>query len=571
MADDPKREDIGKPVEKSLMQRAMAAIGVLRTGKLPEQWMGAGKPLEPIAQETAGRKWDYSFHRNTNNTPKADEGLTFQMLRNIADFYDPLRLVIETRKDQLASQTWTIKPKDKLKKEDARSIELVAMFRNPDGVNDWSDWLRLIMEDLLVLDAVAVYPRKTIGGRAFAFEVIDAATIKRVVDDAGRTPQSPAPAYQQILKGMPASDFTVGELVYRMRNQRTNRAYGFSPVEQVVNTVQIGMNRQMSQLQYFTEGTIPDAFAGLPNTWSMEQMKEFQDWFDDLMKGDAGKKRSVRFMPEETAKSYKETKAPPLKDLFDEWLMRLICYAFSIDPTPFIAQVNRSVAETTREQALQEGLMPLMNWVKNLVNFLLTTYCNAPDMEFCWEEEEAVGAVEQATILGIYVDKGIMDTDEARAKIGMEPREKEGEGGGAGTDIQATALNGTQITSMLSIVDSVAGKNIPPEAGKAIMTAAFPTTDPALIDSIFSSLKGFEKPEPVMPPAPTDQGGKPITGKQVQGAPPAKEGEVMPKEKPDKVEKSDSPDVFVDVGATTIHVHLDGVTKSETVQRIDNG
>lgn len=577
---EPTREEIGKPVSESLMQRVKAAIGIVM-GKAPsEQWMGAGQPLPAIAQETAGRKTDYAVFRNTTINPKTDEGITFAQLRAVAEAYDPLRLVIETRKDQLAGQTWIIKPKDKTKKDDPRAEALVALFACPDGEHEWSDWLRLIMEDLLVIDAVAVYPRKTIGGATYGFEVIDGATIKRVVDDSGRTPIKGV-AYQQILKGMPASDFEAGELVYRARNLRSNRFYGYSPVEQVVSTVQIGLNRQMSQLAYFTDGTVPDAFMGVPEGWDIAQIKEWQNYFDALMRGDPNKKRSIRFMAGDMAKTYKETKQPPLKDMFDEWLMRLICYAFSIDPTPFIAQVNRSVAETTREQALQEGLLPLMNWVKNLVNHLLKTYCDAPDMEFCWEEEEVVGAVEQATILGIYVDKGIMDSDEARAKIGMEPRATEGEldGGGAGTDIQATALNGTQISSMLAIVAEVAAKNLPPEAGKAIMTAAFPTTPKDLIDSIFSSLNGFEKPEPVMPPMAPGQGNVPPNAKQPSGAAP-KPGEEVPAEEVDekkKVEKVEvhihntiqPPDVFVDVGATTIHATVEGLTKSETIKRGD--
>ena len=40
---------------------------------------------------------------------------------------------------------------------------------------------------------------------------LTAATIKRVLDDHGRTPMPPAPAYQQVLKGMPAIDYTRDE------------------------------------------------------------------------------------------------------------------------------------------------------------------------------------------------------------------------------------------------------------------------------------------------------------------------------------------------------------------------
>ena len=45
--------------------------------------------------------------------------------------------------------------------------------------------------------------------------------------------------------------------------------------------------------------------------------------------------------------------------MYDEWLARVICYAFSVPASPFVAQVNRATSETMRMQATQEGLVPL--------------------------------------------------------------------------------------------------------------------------------------------------------------------------------------------------------------------
>jgi hypothetical protein len=60
-----------------------------------------------------------------------------------------------------------------------------------------------------------------------------------------------------------------------------------------------------------------------------------------------------------------EARQPPLKDQYDEWLTRIICYAFSVPVSPFVSQVNRATGETLRQQAAQEGLVPLKAWVKN--------------------------------------------------------------------------------------------------------------------------------------------------------------------------------------------------------------
>ncbi|MGH7033808.1 MAG: hypothetical protein ACREFL_08780 [Stellaceae bacterium] len=56
-----------------------------------------------------------------------------------------------------------------------------------------------------------------------------------------------------------------------------------------------------------------------------------------------------------------------MKDVFDEWLARVICFAFSIPPSALVAQVNRATAETAQDTALSEGLAPLQLWVKRLI------------------------------------------------------------------------------------------------------------------------------------------------------------------------------------------------------------
>ena len=85
--------------------------------------------------------------------------------------------------------------------------------------------------------------------------------IKRVLDVTGRTPLPPDPAYQQILKGIPAVDYSSDDLVYMMRNPRVSRIYGYSPVEQILTTVNIALRRQMSQLEHYTSGNVPEALA----------------------------------------------------------------------------------------------------------------------------------------------------------------------------------------------------------------------------------------------------------------------------------------------------------------------
>jgi phage portal protein BeeE len=404
-----------------MVARLVAGVRYVVTGD-KGSWFGPGQPMQPVAQDQArGRQFDFPFGANMRIQPRSGEAVTFEQMRALADGYDVLRLVIETRKDQMAKLRWTIKPRDEKKEPDQRCQDIAEFLRFPDQEHNWQTWLRMLLEDLLVLDAPVIYPRATVGGGLYALEPVDGGTIKRVIDATGRTPVAPDPAYQQVLKGLPAVDYSRDELIYAPRNVRTNRLYGYSPVEQIIMTVNIALRRQLFTLNYFTEGTVPDALAGVPSEWTTAQIQEFQTYWDLLLSDDQASRRKLKFVPGDIAKAFHEVKAPPLKDEFDEWLARIVCFAFSIAPTPFVKQQNRATAQTAHEASLQEGLAPLQNWVCDMMDLLLSKWFKAPDLHFAWYEEEATDPLEQAQINQIYVAAKVLHPDEVRADLGRDP------------------------------------------------------------------------------------------------------------------------------------------------------
>lgn len=379
--------------------------------------------MRPVAPQAEGRQFDYPFAFNTNVRPRQGESVTFEQLRNLADGYDLMRLIIETRKDQILSQPWTIKPKDAKAKRTPACDEVEAFLQSPDKEHTWNVWLRMLLEDLFVLDAPTIYPRKTRGGELYALEPVDGATIKRVLDQSGRTPLPPDPAYQQVLKGMPAVNYTREELIYAPRNPRTNRVYGYSPVEQVMTTVNIALRRQLHQMQFYTEGNIPEAMIGVPETWQPAQIQQFQEWWDAVLEGNTAKRRKAIFVPGGMDPTF--TKEGVIADKQDEWFARVVCFAFSISPTPFVQQVNRATAESSAETAKEEGLAPLMQWVKDLVNLIIVLWLKRTDVEFAWDKDEIADAKTRADVHKTYVDAQVLHPDEVRESLGMEPMTEE--------------------------------------------------------------------------------------------------------------------------------------------------
>lgn len=388
-------------------------------------WFGPGKTLAPVAPEdTEGRAFDFPTAYNLSIRPRAYEGITFEQLRAFADGYDLLRLVIETRKDQIESYDWNIVAKEGKTASDAEIEAAQAFFRRPDKEHPWRTWLRMLMEEIFVIDTACIYPRATRGGQLYSLELIDGATIKRVLDGHGRTPLPPDPAYQQILKGLPAVDYTREELIYRMRNPRASRVYGFSPVEQIIMTVQIAMRRQVHQLQFYTEGSVPEAISGVPESWSIDTLKQFQLYWDTLMEGNTAQRRHMKFVPFDASKMA-FPKQEALKDQFDEWLARIICFCFSISPTALVKETNRATAESVQEAAKMEGLLPLLGWLKDLLDFMLQEQCQFPNLEFKWDQEKGLDPVAMAGVHKIYLDAKVLTADEVREELGREPLTEE--------------------------------------------------------------------------------------------------------------------------------------------------
>lgn len=443
-----------------LFSKLMAGIQAFKAGFQGRQQAETAQPPwspgEPLKAATpAGTppvQWQYPWGYNLRNAPRPDEPISFAQLRALADNYDLLRLAIETRKDQMESLDWAIVPKNRKDKSRQAAIDAVTeLFRKPDRKLPFRRWLRALLEDVLVIDAPSIYVHRNRGGGVYSLDLVDGATIKPVIDQTGRKPAPPLPAYQQVLYGLPAIDLTTDELLYMPRNVRTHKVYGMGNVEQIIMTVNIALRRQCYQLGYYTEGNVPDAFISCPESWGVQQVIEFQAYWDSLFAANTNIRRRARFIPHGTNPVF--PKDNPLKDEYDEWLARIIAYCFNLPPTALVKETNRATAETTQEAGKAEGLTPLRNYVKEIMDLIIQDYLDYPDIEFAWSEEEINNPLEQAQVNQIYVAMGALTPDEVREQLGREPM----------TEEQKEAIRAIQASSLFGPLNPAAAGEVTPE------------------------------------------------------------------------------------------------------------
>jgi phage portal protein BeeE len=215
-----------------------------------------------------------------------------------------------------------------------------------------------------------------------------------------------------------ASEFTVDELIYRPRNQRLHDVYGFSPVEQVLMTINMGLRYDFARLAYFTDGEVPDAYFAAPESWSNAQMNEVQKNFDAYLAGNAENRHKIFVGPEGKLQILKP---PELKTELDEWLARIICYAFSVSPQPFVREMNRATGQTAKESSIEEGLQPLLTYFAELFNFVIRKYFGITDLEFAWKDQVPEDQTAEGSLCAALVQSAVLTPNEARARLGLPP------------------------------------------------------------------------------------------------------------------------------------------------------
>lgn len=405
----------------------------LRTDPSLSGFDDAGQPLQPAFPPGDPRGWDLRQGFNLQTTPRTgatSSGVSltpFQQLRNLAD-YDLVRIVIEDVKGQILGMERDVQVRKEYRDQadSAEVREEVEAARewldHPDmlGGLDFEDWLGKVLEEILVTDALAMYPQYSLAGDPIGLVQIDGTTIKPIVDDQGRPPLPPLAAYQQVIRGRVEREYDISELWYLPRNRRVDSPYGRSPVENVIITVNLAIRTALHELSWHTEGNLPDSLYTTPKDWNSKQIKEFQEMFDDLISGNAGKRAGrLRFIPGGDGAGYIATKDSRIKYEDLEWLARVIAWSFQVSPMPVAKIVNRATAETMESSTQESGTLPVANFARSKINLFIQGPLQLQRVEMIWGR--AKNEQQQRERHVAYVGAGIMTRDEARKEAGHDP------------------------------------------------------------------------------------------------------------------------------------------------------
>lgn len=407
----------------------------------PNRWPSPGTPLQPQEPEgTDPRVFGFQAGYNLAYSPRGqNRNLTpFASLRILADTCDLIRLAIQDYKNQVIALEWDVTTKDEAKKE-GREADIAAAkkkIEKPDGIQPMHLWLSKMVEEALVTDALSVYRRRTEAGDPHSLVILDGTTITPIVDVNGLPPDPPDPAYYQIVQGVPKVWMTRPfpedvepppgirkvELLYLPRNPRTWTPYGISPVEFVIIAVNLALRRQMFYLSFYTDGTLPDALYKLPESWTPKSIKEFQQIWKENLAGDDAERRGLRFVPGGTGAGLENPKGhEEWKYEFDEWLGRVICWAFNISHLPISKMMNRAVAEQADVGETDSGLKPIKQFIREFFTSQLNDFYGYPDLQMVFTSDKTVDQEFERQRAVDFIDRGLWTIDDVIVPMGKKP------------------------------------------------------------------------------------------------------------------------------------------------------
>lgn len=405
------------------------------------------------------RRYEFQVAQNINITET--RLVPFATLRAAADQIDILRRCIEVTKAKLTGTDWDfvlgedatekivaeiggnhVRAQMEARERYTEDINKARQFwEAPDRSNGlmFNDWLNLFLEDNLVLDAVAIWPQKTVGEDLYALQILDGSTIKPLIDDRGMRPQPPYAAYQQILFGFPRSEFsaptetedadgefTSDELTYLVRNRRTWTVYGYGPVERALALADIYLRRQQWLRAEYTDGVTPELMMKTDANFgnNPDLLRAYENIFNNDLAGQTAQRMRVRLLPIGMEPVQFEGYGERFKDTLDDYLVSSICGHFGVMPSEIGFNPKGGLGGAGFQQGEAQtadviGGMPLTRWVERMISQLSYNYLGIPrELEFKFmpsgrEDNESI-----ARTRDIELKNGALTINEMRSLAG---------------------------------------------------------------------------------------------------------------------------------------------------------
>ena len=383
-------------------------------------------PIDVVLDESGRalpRKYEYQTAINLNITQTE---VPFQVLHSLVEQCDIIHRAIEIRVGDIIKQegAWTLSDQaiaDIMQEESCSHAKAALLGRerygaeinrlrdfweNPYVASDrsFSEWLTESLWQVFTYDQWCVYPRYNFKGKVLGFDVIDAPTIKILLDNRGDIPHPPQPAYQQVLWGFPRGEFIASpdadgefyagsgrnkefltdQLSVFVKNRRTWSPYGYSPVEEAIPAASLYLNRQVWMNSEYQNGSMPMTFMKTNSQeLDIHKLAEFERILNGRLTGNTAERHRIKVLPDGFDPVAMPEMADRFKSDYDEYIIKRVASIFGVSPATLgvVARAGlgggKGAQEGEAEATESVSTKPMEDYVVSVINSLSRRYLNA--------------------------------------------------------------------------------------------------------------------------------------------------------------------------------------------------
>jgi len=427
-------------------------------------------PLDPVFDDSGRalpRLWEYPVAWNLDLNQRT---APWSVLRSMADQIDIIHRCIEIKIAEITRLEWSFSVEDATinqimaeqncshakaariarEKYDEDIVKLREFWENPYPQlgRSFTEWMTEFLWQHFVFDGTPVYPRYNLGKQIIGFEIIDAPTIKVLLDNRGSVPATPAPAYQQILWGFPRGEYQASaesdgeffnapgknneymrdQLAYFVRNRRTWSPYGYSCVEESIPSATLYLERQQWMKSEYQDGTMPMAFMETDSDeMDITRLAAFERVFNDRLTGSNAERHRMKVLP----RGFKPVFAPTIderyKENYDNFLILRIATIFGVNPSalgiiPRSGLGGSGEREGEAQNALTTSQKPLESFLVETINTLSRRFLDTDkNITFAFDDDDDnVAALEKKSkAYQVSLESGQMTMNDVRGELGM--------------------------------------------------------------------------------------------------------------------------------------------------------
>lgn len=383
--------------------------------------------------------------------------ISFDVLRRASQAVHIARICINTLKEKITKTPWVIQPIDQIEREkqmkgssqDERIKDLTDFFKNPNTNSEtFRTLLDKILEDLLVLDAVAIEKTRFPDGKLAELHYVDATTIRPVYDEHGNQ-DVPLPlatvngtevlpvSYLQIFDNSQYGGPESGEIVaawdkedmmyFNMHPQGAMESfgYGLSPLEAVLSVVSNILNADMYNGSYFQEGAFPPIIIQLVGQMDQRELETAKEYLYSELQGNFHR---PAIMAGKAPAEILNLKAGTNRDMefmeYIKFMSRLLAaaYGLSAQDINITEDLNRATSEVQKSLSEAKGYGSILHLLKEVFNQqIVWGDFGYDDLEFEWVEEDTTDPEVRSQIHDMNLKNGSMTLNEVRQKMGEVP------------------------------------------------------------------------------------------------------------------------------------------------------